>query len=271
MDLGEQIIVDIASGGDHLLLLNQDGEVLSVGIPEQGQLGRLSKDITEDIKSEENRKLFLVPDKVTLDGPCDRIWAGHFSSFARRSTGEVYSWGLNRSSQLGFPCQDIIEYFPKRVEGLPNEPDNRVEMISSGLEHTLALDSRGSVYSFGNSHYGRLGYKLQSIKPNGDLISNVEGDSSLQPSDINIDPPTIDNGNHAVLNDALQPQALSTLKPELTDQQTPRLIPNIEKMKKIWTRSSQSFAVNISGKSYETDLNLDQKKHIVFHPYTFYQ
>lgn len=161
----EDKIIDIASGSDHMLLLNDKGHILSLGVGEQGRLGRLDQ---SDFKfKKEKRELYFKPQPVKFDEDivCDRIWAGNWSCFARSKTGQIYAWGLNNYSQLGFksilnhpdlPLTDVCVPLPKLISAF-SSIDASIEKISCGQYHTLVLDKNGKVYSFGRGDYGRLG------------------------------------------------------------------------------------------------------------------
>lgn len=174
-------IIDIASGSDHMLLLNDKGQVLSLGVGEQGRLGRLEP---SDFKfQKEKRELYFKPQPVLFkeDVECDRIWAGNWSSFARTKTGEIYAWGLNNYSQLGFksntpqnpdtPATDVYVPYPVKVSAF-SKISASIEKIACGQFHTLALDEHGKVYSHGRHDYGRLG--LGEVKSEQDEPKLIE-------------------------------------------------------------------------------------------------
>jgi len=151
--------VDIASGGDHLLLLSDAGKVYSLGVGEQGQLGRFKP---EEAKYTKDRKsLYLSPNPVQFseEVECDRVWAGNYSSFARSKDGKVYAWGLNNYSQLGYKTSEneLIVPYPKCITKF-TEIGCTVEEICAGQHHSISRDSKGRVYSFGRNEYGRLGH-----------------------------------------------------------------------------------------------------------------
>lgn len=158
-------IVDMASGDNHVMALSDEGTVYTLGVGEQGQLGRVEESLAKVNEEYSNTDIFLTPgvvdlkrDKETLR--CDRVWAGAFTSFVRTTDGSVYAWGLNNYSQLGFPTRTIdgkpvlAEFNPRIIEKFCPS----VEFICGGLNHTLFLDSNGSVYSCGRYHYGPLGH-----------------------------------------------------------------------------------------------------------------
>jgi len=165
-------IVDIASGCHHILLLTENGDVLSFGEGSKGQLGRIPKESLQSVNSD--RKLFLIPQKVEFEDSTviiEKIWSSHWSSFAQSTNGDIYVWGLNNFHQLGFKTENpievcstdpnesqqssklIIELRPIKVGRMPTN----IKMIANGQHHMLALDTNGQVFSCGSSTYGKLG------------------------------------------------------------------------------------------------------------------
>ncbi|XP_003748209.1 regulator of chromosome condensation isoform X2 [Galendromus occidentalis] len=157
-------ITDIACGADHTLMLSQEGVIYTMGIAEQGRLGRIRKShcCRENRRA---RQTMLTPlpmrvrryrKPVLFDG----IWAGRFSGFARSvSDGRIWGWGLNNYHQLGEINPDDHEdnFVYQPVELAAFDPKKRWTQICGGEQHTLALDSEGTVYSMGRPLYGRLG------------------------------------------------------------------------------------------------------------------
>ena len=72
--------------------------------------------------------------------------------------GRVYSWGNGKMGALGHNNNDCQSQ-PIKVEGLSN-----IVRVDCGTDHTLALDSNGKLYSFGENTYGQLGLNSDSLK-----------------------------------------------------------------------------------------------------------
>lgn len=127
-----------------------------------------------------------------------KIAANGNSSAAIRSDGTLWTWGANKSSQLGdgtstnktTPIQVI------RGESDP-EYDNRednsnyyvylqnVKDVSVGEDHMIAMTEDGSVYTWGSNKYGQLGVNID-----GDSVNHaVKVDTSA------ITAVTDENGN----------------------------------------------------------------------------
>ena len=62
--------------------------------------------------------------------------------------GHVYSWGYGRRGALGHGNTDSVAQ-PKKVDGLEN-----IVRVECGTDHTIVLDNKGKLYSFGENTYG---------------------------------------------------------------------------------------------------------------------
>lgn len=164
-------LIDIASGSNHMLLLDTEGIVYSFGVGTQGQLGRLKpEEIVDDegdkITDQKKRELFLNPKPVSLKNVdpqrpfvCDAIFAGNFSSFATntdKKKNRLAGWGLNNYFQLGYKGLkgQLVQYFPKRSTFTCSVT---MTNVACGPHHTLFLTKTGRVYAAGRQTYGMLG------------------------------------------------------------------------------------------------------------------
>lgn len=146
---------DIASGGDHLVILTTSGSIFTMGCGEQGQLGRLA----QRSASREARQGFsalLVPSKVTVRGGAKKVWAGYHATFAVNNDDKLLAWGLNNYGQLGISGdkRKIALYAPTPCD---SAPATSWSQVSCGQHHTLFTDNDGHCYTAGRCEYGRLG------------------------------------------------------------------------------------------------------------------
>ena len=102
-------VTKIACGNDHLLVLNDQGEVYAWGNNTFGQVGSGNQDeyIYETI-------LLEIPDKIR------DIYSWEQSSFAITYDGQVYSWGKNHYDNLGLNIPETIIYEPRLIPHLCN-------------------------------------------------------------------------------------------------------------------------------------------------------
>lgn len=120
----------------------------------------------------------LASDGSDLSGIVS-ISAGHTFALALASSGKVYVWGENSYGQMAQNVQYGNYLQAVAVKDTSTSADlTGIVSISAGGNHGLALDSNGSVFSWGYSQHGELGdganHPLvnQSLKP-GAVVSEA--------------------------------------------------------------------------------------------------
>ncbi|XP_054162770.1 uncharacterized protein LOC128960654 [Oppia nitens] len=147
LDLFKDILAisvkSISCGSQHTLVLTDFG-VYSFGSSRFGQLG-----VGNDVVF--SRNPLIIDELVNKD--IVKIECGQYHSLAITSNGKLWAWGWNIHGQLGLGHICHV-YTPKVVQFFHN-----IQIIQAfgGFSHTIALDSNGYVYSFGNGSYGQLG------------------------------------------------------------------------------------------------------------------
>ncbi|MBA2656383.1 MAG: hypothetical protein H0U70_05285 [Tatlockia sp.] len=126
-------IKQIATGLNHSLFLDSEGQVFSCGNNHYGQLGV------------GNEKLKFQPAMVSQLKNIRQIAASDNFSCFLDSEGQVFCCGKND-----------ITYSPilTKIENL-----NDIKQITCGSSHCLFLDTKGQVFGFGYNVYGQLGTK----------------------------------------------------------------------------------------------------------------
>eukprot|EP01124_Arcella_intermedia_P027838 TRINITY_DN5535_c0_g1_i1.p1 TRINITY_DN5535_c0_g1~~TRINITY_DN5535_c0_g1_i1.p1 ORF type:complete len:709 (-),score=152.40 TRINITY_DN5535_c0_g1_i1:15-2141(-) len=137
-------ITKISCGGDHSLVLNEDGEVHSWGSNEFGQLGH-------------GHLLPLhEPKKLSVDEKIVHISGGGFGhSFLIAESGNIYSMGWSESYQTGTGSNANLEV-PTLVSTVPGSV-KVLDIPSGGYKHAAVLCDNGDVYLFGENTQGQLG------------------------------------------------------------------------------------------------------------------
>lgn len=166
--LSDLNVVDAAVGKNHTLLLSDRGIVFGFGENKMGQCGLNSQ--TQSIPS---------PTKICYKGPpIRRMTCGAEFSMIVDIRGNLYSFGCPEYGQLGhntdgkyfvssnkldFACElkpRKVQVFIEKARDGQILPVNDVEItdVASGSNHTIALDSKNRVFSWGFGGYGRLGH-----------------------------------------------------------------------------------------------------------------
>ena len=168
--------VKVSSGNDHVVILTDQGDLLTFGCAEQGQLGRVPECFSSrggrkgvqtllDPQPIRFRKLKGIPKPKFLD-----VFCGTYHTFARAQDNRLYAWGLNNYGQLGVDDTDS-RYSPELLPADWIKDENSPELtkcenldIAGGQHHTVVCQS-GHVYTFGRKEYGRLGLGENSDEP----------------------------------------------------------------------------------------------------------
>jgi len=154
-------ILRMASGADHLLLLDTAGQVYSLGCAESGQLGRLSSHFCQKGGRRGADKVLAAATiqlkKATRKtGRVVDVACGQYSSFLVTESGQVIGFGLNNCYQMGYYDREV-RYAPEAIPIKDGNEEVKVKQVSSGMHHTLFLSDTGDVYTIGCADYGRLG------------------------------------------------------------------------------------------------------------------
>ena len=136
----------IASGSQHSVGLNSDGELYAWGGNTYGQLG----DGTTTTR--------LTPTRVGSASDWTYVAAGDEYSLAINSRGELYTWGHNLFNQLG-DGTTTDRSTPTRI-GLPGSQTGTASdwtRVVAGNHHSLATTSDDTLYGWGYNVIGELG------------------------------------------------------------------------------------------------------------------
>jgi len=127
-------ITKLFAGKGHTLALTKEGDVLSWGQNDTGQLGYKTGGKQSNIP----KKIEELKEIVGLSSTGNH-------SLAVNKNGEVYAWGLNFTGQLGTGDR-INSEVPKMVQGLP-----AISKVAAGHKFSLAATKNGEVYAWGAS------------------------------------------------------------------------------------------------------------------------
>ncbi|KAM7517240.1 hypothetical protein LguiA_006823 [Lonicera macranthoides] len=161
-ELSKYKIVRAASGRGHTVVVTQDGLSLAFGWNKHGQLGSGS------VKNE----FELSPVRCQVSEVKNVACGADFTVWLTSVEGaSILTAGLPQYGQLGHGTDN--EYNtkdssvrlayeaqprPKAVASLSGET---IVKVACGTNHTVAVDSKGYVYTWGFGGYGRLGHREQ--------------------------------------------------------------------------------------------------------------
>ncbi|QSZ33539.1 hypothetical protein DSL72_005107 [Monilinia vaccinii-corymbosi] len=182
-------VTQIAVGGMHCVALTDDQRILTWGVSDGGPLGRdtssyeaPAKDMDADSDSEDEDNVTLNPVESTptaintefLDGrKVVQVLASDSASFILTEDGYVYGWGsfVGNDGIIGFTAEGAtkaaqekdgnakkklqIQTEPILISGLKN-----IKSLARGSNHILALDTKGTVFTWGAHEQNQLGRRV---------------------------------------------------------------------------------------------------------------
>lgn len=150
-------VIRVAAGGNHTLLLTQDGQVHSAGQDESGACGPGS-DRSRDVF---NHLVLHDQDTESTPGLVALIAATWEASLIvekdeRGMNTRLWSMGIGNKGELGLGESRTITRSPKLVLGFPPAGTEIVD-IHACMDHSVAVLSNGDAYSWGNCRKGQAG------------------------------------------------------------------------------------------------------------------
>lgn len=147
--------VQVAAGREFSLVLTASGQLYAFGGDSNGELGNGS----------DNYEGVSTPEAITLPGATGlpvQVAAGEYHSLVLTSSGQLYTFGANRSGQLG-NGGTASRSTPEAIA--LHGATGPIVQIAAGWEFSLALTSTGQLYAFGSDEYGQLGNGKSDTEP----------------------------------------------------------------------------------------------------------
>ncbi|MCJ1472692.1 hypothetical protein MMC13_001341 [Lambiella insularis] len=156
-------ITSIVCGDNHVLALNNKGNVFAWGSGQQNQLGRRVVERTR-MNGLIPREFGLPKNKITY------LACGAYHSLAVDKSGKVWGWGLNSYGETGIPLDagedDAAILKPQQVTTLAGK---EVICMAGGAHHSIAVTAKGECLSWGRMDGCQSGIKVESI-PEEDMV-----------------------------------------------------------------------------------------------------
>ncbi|CAA2980685.1 Probable E3 ubiquitin-protein ligase HERC2 [Olea europaea subsp. europaea] len=142
----------ISLGRKHAALVTKQGEVFCWG---EGRRGRLGHKVDIDITCPK-----VVDSLVGVH--VNSVACGEYQTCALTSSGEVYTWGDNCSTDLADEHNKRSLWVPHRLYG--SLDCLTVSHVACGEWHTAIISTSGKLFTYGDGTFGVLGHgNLQSV------------------------------------------------------------------------------------------------------------
>ena len=174
-------IIQISASPSHVLALTKDGDVYSWGDNTYGQLGQNSTDLSY---SNPYRVVGTTGNGMLTD--IVAVSAGKDSSMALDKYGNVYTWGLNDSGQIGNGTKSTspTDRNYKKLYPIKLNTISDIVKIESGPSAKYAISKDGRVYSWGYNYSGQLGDRSRITRVLPVDISKITGNDISEIIDI---------------------------------------------------------------------------------------
>ena len=160
-------ITDISAGANHSLAVDSSGNLWAWGYNANGQLGN-------GTTTNSSKAVQVQTASGNLTGIIAAA-AGDNFSVALRNDGTVWTVGLNSNGQLG---NGNTTQQTKAVQVLNTAGTaalSNIVAIAAGGTHTMALDSSGNVWTWGNNSNGQLGLGTTTQETTAQQVTSISG------------------------------------------------------------------------------------------------
>lgn len=160
-----QNATDIVCGTNHVLALDNKGQVYAWGSGQQNQLGRR---VIERNLSEALQPTHLGFNDNSIKGKKSKkmvkIFSGDYHAMAIADDGHVWAWGANNYCETGFKGNagedDAVVISPKIVHSLEGK---NVQHIACGSHHNVAVTASGELLAWGRCDSAQTGIPAATL------------------------------------------------------------------------------------------------------------
>jgi len=150
---GSRHISSISCGLQHGALVADGGQLYTWGRSKEGQLGHGA--YSADLKTPQ-----LVTSLIEKGLRVSVVACGKLHTVAVTTGGQLYAWGANSRGQLGIPNVPN-QLTPCSIQASASGGQSAFTSVAAGDSHTIALDSLGSVWTWGSNDHGELGRNVE--------------------------------------------------------------------------------------------------------------
>ena len=153
-----------ANGGQHTIILSDDGTVHTFGHNCSGQLGLGSNKFVPNAMA-----TMPLPTPIPTLSKIKQISCGYYFTVCVDHEGFMWSFGENNTGQLGTGNKTNL-FVPQKIQEIPP-----VLSVSCGYAYTLIITNDSDLWSCGNNNFGQLCLKSleTQYKPQKSSFSNI--------------------------------------------------------------------------------------------------
>ncbi|WP_416517919.1 InlB B-repeat-containing protein [Bifidobacterium asteroides] len=156
--------VQISTSWSFNLAIGQDGYVYVWGYNTNGQFGNNTSDgiHTTTVHSTPSRiPNPAYPQDTGRGWRALQVSAGGWHALVIDEENKIWAWGFNRNGQIGNGSSSDYNAnpLPKQVRINPNDSSTSLKatQVSAGIYHSMAIDTNGSVWAWGQNDNGQVG------------------------------------------------------------------------------------------------------------------
>ena len=159
-DLPEDFtFVQVSAGYNHSLAVGSDGYVYAWGSNDSGQLGTTySSSVPVRVRNPAS------PNDTSKGLKAIQVSAGNMHSLAVDAKGNTWAWGYNIYGELGNGTSsgNQANPVPSQVKYPKNVGTVKAVQVSAGELFSLAIDTDGDTWAWGDNSRGQLGNRINS-------------------------------------------------------------------------------------------------------------
>jgi len=164
-------IEQVHAGENHSCAKDIDGVVYCWGYNDTPFRNQLT-DLADDAPCVDDEHVPCAMEMTNLSDSATVLGTGGLHACAELSPGVIECWGANDMGQYGTGSDDRYTS-PQQLE-FAGDSSSGVQKIDGGPMNTCYLDGAGSLFCWGNNHFGQTGYGVIPYEFDDDLFVPAE-------------------------------------------------------------------------------------------------